>query len=77
MAAGVLAARCRGKGGSRSPHVGLGEDKTKDNVRGRHRWRLKARLSLKRGQYSIFVCKVKKILLRETETEREREGEFA
>lgn len=42
-----------------SPCLGLGKDRTNDNVRGRHRWHAEALLSLNRGLYSI-VCQVKK-----------------
>lgn len=60
-----------------SPCLGLGKDRTNDNVRGRHRWHAEALLSLKRGLYSI-VCQVKKknnTSERETQTERGRDAE--
>lgn len=37
--------------------LGLGKDRTNDNVRGRHRWHVKALLSLKRGLYSILFAR--------------------
>lgn len=56
---------------------GLGEDRTKDNVRGRHTWCMKALLSLKRGLYSIlFANKTKPNKIeRERETQTQRGGE--
>lgn len=45
--------------GSRTPsHAdGGGRDRTNDNVKGGHRWRKKAFLSLKRGLYSILFAR--------------------
>lgn len=77
-----------GKGGPLSPCLGLGKDRTKDNVRGRRRWCMKALLSLKGGGglYSILFARLKKKYFererdrqtdrqRETETDRDRERE--
>lgn len=58
-----------------SPCLGLGKDRTNDNVRGRHRWHAEALLSLKRGLYSILFARLKKILLLLRERHRQREGE--
>ena len=54
-----------------SPCLGLGKDRTNDNVRGRCRWHAEALLSLKRGLYRILFARLKKIiLLRERHRER-------
>lgn len=45
-----------GEGGPRAPCMGQGKDRTKDNMRGGHRWRQKALPSLKRGLYSILFA---------------------
>ena len=58
-----------------SPCLGLGKDRTNDNVRGRHRWHAEALLSLKRGLYSILFARLKKILLLLRERHRQRELE--
>ena len=61
-----------------SPCLGLGKDRTNDNMRGRHRWHAEALLSLKRGQYSILFARLKNnnnTSERETQTERGRETE--
>lgn len=58
-AVGAFPARGRGagQGGLLSPCVGLGRDGTKDNVRGRHGWRMEALLGLKRGLYSTLFAR--------------------
>lgn len=81
-AGGVFPAEGSGKGGPLSPCLGLGKDRTKDNVRGRRRWCTKALLSLKGGGlYSILFARLKKNTSRERQTDRqkdkERETEFA
>jgi hypothetical protein len=46
-----------------SPCSGLDKYRTKDNVKGRHRWHVKVLLSLKRVLYSILFAREKIILL--------------
>lgn len=64
-----------------SPCLGLGKDRTNNNVRGRCRWHVEALLSLKRGLYSILFARLKKNNTSERETQREErrdtEREFA
>lgn len=58
-----------------SPCLGLGKDRTNDNVRGRCRWHAEALLSLKRGLYSILFARLKKIILLRERHREKREGE--
>lgn len=64
-----------------SPCLGLGKDRTNNNVRGRCRWHVEALLSLKSGLYSILFARLKKNNTSERETQREErrdtEREFA
>ena len=58
-----------------SPCLGLGKDRTNDNVRGRCRWHAEALLSLKRGLYRILFARLKKIILLRERHREKREGE--